>query len=98
MPANVKKSYFTSNSAISPDPEYNAASVENILLQIIQPNSSRRILHLNILIEISRMFKCKTNFFPLKTTELFVVYDRVSDVVENGVSFASKILTHNRMH
>ena len=25
-------------------------------------------------------------------------YDRVSDVVENGVSFASKILTHNRMH
>ena len=26
------------------------------------------------------------------------VYDRVSDVVENGVSFASKILTHNRMH
>ena len=62
MPANVKKSYFTSNSAISPDPEYNAASAENILLQIIQPNSSRRILHLNILIENSRMFKCKTNF------------------------------------
>ena len=27
-----------------------------------------------------------------------VLYDRVSDVVENGVSFASKILTHNRMH
>ena len=27
-----------------------------------------------------------------------LVYDRVSDVVENGVSFASKILTHNRMH
>ena len=27
-----------------------------------------------------------------------VCYDRVSDVVENGVSFASKILTHNRMH
>ena len=26
------------------------------------------------------------------------MYDRVSDVVENGVSFASKILTHNRMH
>ena len=26
------------------------------------------------------------------------IYDRVSDVVENGVSFASKILTHNRMH
>ena len=25
-------------------------------------------------------------------------YDRVSDVVENGVRFASKILTHNRMH
>ena len=25
-------------------------------------------------------------------------YDRVWDVVENGVSFASKILTHNRMH
>ena len=27
-----------------------------------------------------------------------LLYDRVSDVVENGVSFASKILTHNRMH
>ena len=27
-----------------------------------------------------------------------ISYDRVSDVVENGVSFASKILTHNRMH
>ena len=25
-------------------------------------------------------------------------YDRVSDVVENGGCFASKILTHNRMH
>ena len=25
-------------------------------------------------------------------------YDRVSDVVENGGRFASKILTHNRMH
>ena len=27
-----------------------------------------------------------------------VIYDRVSDVVENGGRFASKILTHNRMH
>ena len=26
------------------------------------------------------------------------IYDRVSDVVENGGCFASKILTHNRMH
>ena len=25
-------------------------------------------------------------------------HDRVSDVVENGGCFASKILTHNRMH
>ena len=30
--------------------------------------------------------------------QIYIVYDRVSDVVENGVSFASKILTHNRMH
>ena len=27
-----------------------------------------------------------------------MVCDRVSDVVENGVRFANKILTHNRMH
>ena len=27
-----------------------------------------------------------------------MIYDRVSDVVENGGCFASKILTHNRMH
>ena len=27
-----------------------------------------------------------------------IKYDRVSDVVENGGRFASKILTHNRMH
>ena len=26
------------------------------------------------------------------------MYDRVSDVVENGGRFASKILMHNRMH
>ena len=29
---------------------------------------------------------------------LLCIYDRVSDVVENGGRFASKILTHNRMH
>ena len=34
MVANVKKFNFTSKSAISPDPEYNAVSAENILLQI----------------------------------------------------------------
>ena len=34
MFANIKKFYFTSKSAISPDPEYNAVSGENILLQI----------------------------------------------------------------
>ena len=33
-----------------------------------------------------------------KSRVLIDIYDRVSDVVENGVSFASKILTHNRMH
>ena len=27
-----------------------------------------------------------------------LTFDRVSDVVENGGCFASKILTHNRMH
>ena len=27
-----------------------------------------------------------------------IAYDRVSDIVENGVRFANKILTHHRMH
>ena len=36
------------------------------------------------------------HLMSLKTVES--MYDRVSDVVENGVSFASKILTHHRMH
>ena len=31
-------------------------------------------------------------------TNKYLTYDRVSDVVENGGRFASKILTHNRMH
>ena len=38
------------------------------------------------------------NSSPTHSTGPKLLYDRVSDVVENGVSFASKILTHNRMH
>ena len=37
-------------------------------------------------------------FDTVEIGEKLFVYDRVSDVVESCVSFASKILTHHRMH
>ena len=44
MLATVKKFYFTSKSAISPDPEYNAVSAENILLQIYPTKFFRALI------------------------------------------------------
>ena len=42
----------------------------------------------------------KSYYYLTASVQLYLqqVYDRVSDVVENGGRFASKILTHNRMH
>ena len=42
---------------------------------------------------------CITCLLCPNMTQIYQMwYDRVSDVVENGVRFASKILTHNRIH